>query len=73
MSGQTLEQLQARHLRLLDAREELSEVIRALEEQIVRAGDEKTLGVRPINRTYAESEICRPAQARAGEGGEHGR
>ena len=44
MSGPTLEQLQARHLRLLDARDELSEVIRALEEQIVRRGDEESCG-----------------------------
>ena len=44
MSGQTLEQLQARHLRLLDARDELSETIRALEEEIVQRGDESARG-----------------------------
>ncbi|MBN8224828.1 MAG: hypothetical protein J0L89_08435 [Xanthomonadales bacterium] len=43
MTGPTLKQLQTRHLRLLDARDELSEVSRALEVEIVRCGDEKAL------------------------------
>ena len=44
MSGDTLEQLQARHRHLLDTRDKLSEAIRALEEEIVRRGDETACG-----------------------------